>query len=71
MRYGDDRTYHRTETVNVERDAVSGEVVSVWFRCRTLAFTDTKADPQRVEQMREMYKSHPPLGIQAIDFKDA
>lgn len=71
MRYGDDKTWHRTGEVNVERDRVTGKVVSVWFRCRTLRFTDTEVEQHRATDMREIYHSHPPPALKAVDFEDS
>lgn len=64
--YGGDGTIHRTEQVNVERDPKTGEVVSVWFRCMALPFTDTVCDESRANDMRRMYKDNSMPRIQGI-----
>lgn len=52
-RYGDDKTIHRTGDVNVEIGP-EGDVVSVWFRCMTLPFTETRVSYGRASSMREL-----------------
>jgi hypothetical protein len=69
FRYGDDKTIHQTEEVNVEVDS-SGKVVSVWFRCSPLPFTQTLADEYRAKDMRSMYELNPMRPITAIVFKN-
>jgi hypothetical protein len=56
--YGRNNTIHRTKLLNVEVDAKTGEVVSVWFRCMALPFDVTKVDKSRANEMRDMYKSN-------------
>lgn len=68
--YGSDKTIHRTEQVNVERDPKTGEVVSVWFRCMALPFTDHVCDTSRADDMRKMYKDHSMPGIKAVIVDD-
>jgi hypothetical protein len=70
MRYGDDRTVHRTEQVNIEVDDATGEVVSVWYRCMPLPFTVSRADTPRAFDMRNMYAREPMKGITAIIFTE-
>jgi hypothetical protein len=65
MRYGDDKTIHRTQQVNVELDK-NGKVVSVWFRCMTLPFTQTIVDNSRAEEMINAYKISPPKSLNAV-----
>jgi hypothetical protein len=65
LRYGDDRTIHRTDHVNVELDS-HGTVVAVWFRCLLMPFTASVADPARAAEMRAAYRHHPLPGIKAI-----
>jgi hypothetical protein len=68
MRYGDDRTIHKTGMVNVELDK-NGKVVSVWFRCMCLPFDQTVVDDTRADDMRQLYAEHPaPRPIVAIEF---
>jgi len=64
--YGDDGTIHRTGEVNVELDN-EGQVVSVWFRCALLPFTQNVVGKDRAADMRRAYE-HPPYRITAIDF---
>lgn len=66
-RYGDDRTVHRTGEVNVE--LFRGQVVAVWFRCRTLPFTQHENGPGRAAEMKDAYRQSPPP-IKAIVFED-
>lgn len=49
--YGYDRTIHNTQHVDVETDW-HGRVVSVWFRCAMLPFTQTSVDDARAKSMR-------------------
>lgn len=67
--YGFDRTIHQTGEVNVELDK-DGNVVSVWYRCRTLPFTQTIVDDERAGMMRESYANYPATSIDAIVFKE-
>lgn len=69
MIYGHDKTIHRTETVDVEIDPTTGEVVAVWFRCALLPFSQSQVSRSRADDMRAAYK-HPPRGIVAIEFAD-
>lgn len=64
--YGDDGTIHRTGEVNVELDR-SGKVVSVWFRCHLVPFTQHVVDEGRAEDMRSIRPETLPR-ITAIDF---
>lgn len=66
--YGYDRTIHQTGEVNVELDK-DGKVVSVWYRCRTLPFTQTIVDDERAGMMRDSYVDYPAPGIEAIVFQ--
>ena len=66
--YGDDGTIHRTGEVNVEVDK-QGRVVSVWFRCSLLPFTQKMVDEGRAEDMRGIRQDRLPK-ITAIDFVD-
>lgn len=67
MRYGDDNTYHHTGHVDVEVTK-TGKVVSVWYRCATLQFRQSRANPKRAADMLEIYKAQPP-NIVAIEFE--
>ena len=69
MRYGDDKTIHRTGEVNVERDPKTGAVVSVWFRCALIKFTDTVVDAHRAQSMRDAYADFQSPNIKAIVFE--
>lgn len=52
--YGGNGTIHRTTTVDVQIDKITGEVHAVWFRCLQLPFTvsevqnDTQSNPQHI-----------------------
>jgi hypothetical protein len=67
--YGSDMTIHAGGEVNVELDA-SGSVVSVWFRCQPLPFTQTTTADSRAEEMRRMYARQPAPPIEAIVLRD-
>ena len=69
MIYGHNRTIHRTSDINVELDE-SGKVVSVWFRCLALPFTQTVTDNNRATEMRRAYAERKPAGILAIEVED-
>lgn len=56
---GDDRrTIHGSELVNVEVDS-DGKVVSVWFRCALLPFSQHAVNTERASEMRRAYKTPP------------
>ena len=69
MLYGHDKTIHQTTEVNVELDK-QGRVVSVWFRCAPLPFTQDRVDDDRAREMDRMYADMEPHKIVAIEFKD-
>jgi hypothetical protein len=69
MIYGRDMTIHRTGEVNVELDKY-GRVVSVWFRCKALPFTQTVVDDNRAEDMNDMYFKNSPKKIIAVEVED-
>ena len=68
--YGRNNTIHRTKLLNIEVDAKTGEVVSVWFRCLALPFDVTKVDKQRADEMKYMYKETDVVGINAIEIEE-
>jgi hypothetical protein len=45
MRYGDDKTIHGTQYLDIE--VHDGNVVGVWFRCMLLPFKATHVDRER------------------------
>lgn len=55
IRYGDEKTIHGSQYVDVEVD-YKGHVVAVWFRCMPLPFKASKAKKSRAKEMRDMYK---------------
>jgi hypothetical protein len=67
LRYGDDRTIHRTTVVNVELDR-RGEVVAVWFRCHPVPFTQDVVEDLRAAEMRRMYET-PMKPLRALVFE--
>jgi len=67
--YGNDKTIHRTGEVNVELDE-KGNVVSVWYRCQPLPFTQRVVDDNRASSMTRMYEAQPAPFIEAIELKD-
>lgn len=54
--YGRDGTIHQTTNVNVELDR-HGKVVSVWFRCCPLAFTQSVVDDDRAAELHHVYSN--------------
>lgn len=70
--YGAAGTIHRTGAVNIERDPETGAVVSVWFRCSVLPFTDDVVGAERAEEMRRMYRGsgNRPPAIRGIVFEE-
>lgn len=65
--YGRDQTIHRTTGVNVEVNK-KGQVVSVWFRCRPLPFTQCVVQVARARDMVKMYQGGEMGRIVAIEF---
>ncbi len=63
--YGGNRTIHRTGEVNVELD--HGRVVSVWFRCRALPFTQHEVDSRRAGEMDRMYRNGVNVRLDSVD----
>lgn len=66
MRYGHDKTIHRTGHLDVEVD-VSGKVVAVWFRCLRLPFKEVPADIWRALEVEKAYREDPGPTIVAIE----
>lgn len=66
--YGDGGTIHGSTEVNVELDK-NGKVVSVWFRCMTLPFTQTIVDDQRAQDMERCYQQNKIVEIHGIEIK--
>lgn len=64
--YGKAGTIHQTTGVNVEIGP-DGRVVSVWFRCMTLPFDETRVSQERADEMRQMYESHPAPKLIAVE----
>lgn len=67
FRYGDDKTIHGSTQVNVELDS-NGKVVSVWYRCMMLPFTQDTVESDRARSMDEAYKTEKSK-IKAIVFE--
>jgi hypothetical protein len=68
--YGDAGTIHQTGVVNVELDE-AGKVVSVWFRCLGLPFTQRVVDSARAAEMRRMSESvNRRIGLTAVDYRE-
>ena len=53
MRYGYNKTWHRTHQINVETH--EGRVVAVWFRCMALPYTVSNWGAARARDMDLMY----------------
>lgn len=69
FRYGDNKTIHGTQHVDVEVDH-KGNVVSVWFRCMSLPFAQHVVPASRAQEMRTMYQGGVKHSITAIVFAD-
>ncbi len=69
MIYGHDKTIHRTGDIDVEVDRY-GKVVSVWFRCLSLPFTQTVVGEDRAHDMESMYRTQDISKILAIEIED-
>lgn len=67
--YGGEGTIHHTGAVNVELDK-KGRVVSVWFRCALLPFTQNIVEKDRVEEMKNAYQATKLPPLSAVVFKD-
>jgi len=65
--YGKNNTIHKTKLLNIETDAKTGEVVSVWFRCLHLPFDVTKVNKERANELKNMYKFNKPIDIIGIE----
>lgn len=70
MIYGRNNTIHQTTDLNIEVDEKSGEVISVWFRCKALPFTVSKVDKHRVREMTAHYNSENIPEVIAVELKD-
>lgn len=66
--YGDGGTIHSTGEVNVELDK-NGKVVSVWFRCALLPFTQHVVDDNRAKDMRRAYSENSIPEIRGLELK--
>lgn len=51
IHYGNNRTIHGTNHLDVEVDK-DGKVVAVWFRCMMLPFKQTNVGDDRADDMR-------------------
>jgi hypothetical protein len=69
MLYGRDGTWHQTKEINVELD-INGNVVSVWFRCMALPFTQTTVGDSRAEEMKRMYATGRINEVIAVEVKE-
>ena len=67
--YGHNGTIHGTTDVNVELDK-KGNVLSVWFRCQPLPFTQDVVGGQRAKELKSLYKGHKLPKIHAITLED-
>lgn len=64
--YGDGGTIHATRHLDVETHL--GDVVAVWFRCRTLPFVQHEVDAARADAMRGSGATAPALtGVEVVD----
>lgn len=60
--YGSDETIHRTNTIDVQINKDTGQVVAVWFRCLNLPFT--------VSETESTGSLQPPIAIDMIAYAD-
>lgn len=65
MSYGYDKTLHQTGEINVE--VYDGNVISCWFRCMALPFTQTNINRSRAADMLDMYSTNVDNNIVGID----
>lgn len=68
--YGRNNTIHHTKLLNIEVDKLTGEVVSVWFRCMILPFAITKVERERTNVMKKAYKENKIPQINAIEIEE-
>lgn len=66
--YGDGGTIHNTSEINVELDE-NGKVVSVWYRCCLLPFSQRIVDSQRAKSMKEAYENNDIPEIRGLELK--
>ena len=59
----DRTTIHGSGTIDVQVSAKTGEVVAVWFRCRTLPFTLSTVDDAEPTLM-------PAIAVTAVEYLD-
>lgn len=52
IKYGYNKTIHRSKYLNVETDK-TGKVVAVWFRCMRLPFKQSVVDKNRVKDLEQ------------------
>jgi hypothetical protein len=67
--YGGQGTIHPNTEVNVELDS-KGNVVSVWYRCQLIAFTQNVVDDARAKDMRRAYEGGKIPGVSLIVVED-
>lgn len=67
--YGGDGTWHQTGEINVELDS-EGKVVSVWYRCQLLPFTQRVVDSKRARAMRSTYDFQKPPAVYGVTVKN-
>jgi hypothetical protein len=66
MIYGHNKTIHRTGHLDVETDE-NGKVVSVWYRCMPLKFTQHTVDDIRAKEMLSLEELPNILAIEVED----
>lgn len=72
MLYGGKKTIHQTKFLSIEVDAKTGEVISVWFRCRALPFKVHEVERERTNEMKNMYKESDGIfPIIGVDFENS
>jgi hypothetical protein len=59
----DRTTIHGSGTIDIQVSAETGEVVAVWFRCRTLPFRVSSVSDATVREQ-------PPITVTAVEYLD-
>ena len=71
MNYQREKTIHKSTILNVETDT-DGNVVSVWYNCVALPFSQSAVDSDRAKEMQRMSNEiNKSIRINGIDFSDS
>lgn len=66
--YGDGGTIHHSGHLDVETK--DGKVVSVWFRCQLLPFSQTEVHESRADSMTAVYAQHDMPELCGVELRD-